>query len=105
MLGLSPIGASVLVLLIVHGCAVAWRRVLVRQGFLMVWLVFVACRRGGGAAAMGADCLLTFHLFPLAPALFEFGADGWAVSGLATLFTVFVRARGIAASLTRTAQA
>ena len=30
LLGLSPVGASVLVLLMVHGFAVRWRRVLVR---------------------------------------------------------------------------
>ena len=36
----------VLVLLVVHGFALRWRRVLVRQGFLLVWLVFLAVAAG-----------------------------------------------------------
>ena len=36
LLGLTPLGTSVLILLIAHGLAVKWRRVLVEQGFLRV---------------------------------------------------------------------
>ena len=40
-------------LLMVHGIAVRWRRVLVRQGFLVVWLAFVGIAAGARCLAMG----------------------------------------------------
>ena len=55
LLGYAPPGVGVLTLLLVHGLALRWRRLLTRQGFLMVWLAFVARRRRRGGAAMGAD--------------------------------------------------
>lgn len=94
LLGLSPVGASVLILLIVHGCAVAWRRVLVRQGFVVVWLAFVGVAAAAALLQWLLVCALTFRLFPFGPALFE-----WALSaGLyPVMATVFVRAhRGLA---------
>jgi rod shape-determining protein MreD len=91
LLGLSPVGASVLVLLIVHGCAVAWRRWLVRQGFLLVWLVFVAVAAGAALLQWALVCLLTFHFFPVAPALFQFALTAGLYPALATLFVRFHR--------------
>ena len=79
LLGLAPLGASVLVLLVVHGLAVQWRRVLAEQGFLLVWLVFVA----GWAICS----LLTLRLLPGAPVLFQFGLAAGLYPLLATLFT------------------
>lgn len=94
LLGLSPVGASVLVLLIVHGCAVAWRRFLVRQGFLMVWLAFVGVAAGAALLQWALVCALTFRLFPPAPALFQFALSAGLYPILAT---IFVRAhRGLA---------
>ncbi len=83
-----------LVLLVVHGLAVRWRRVLVRQGFLLVWLAFVAVAAGAALLEWGLVCALTFRLFSPAPALFQ-----WALSaGLyPVLATLFIRAhRGLA---------
>lgn len=49
LLGLAPVGVSVLILLVVHGFALKWRRVLARQGFLLVWLAFVGMAAGAAA--------------------------------------------------------
>jgi rod shape-determining protein MreD len=87
LLGLSPIGVSVLVLLIVHGLAVRWRRVLVRQGFVLVWLAFVGVAAGASVLQWGLTCALTMRLFPPAPALFEWALTAGLYPLLATLFT------------------
>ena len=86
LLALAPIGASVLVLLIVHGCAVTWRRSLVRQGFLMVWLTFCVVAAGAAALQWALVCALTFHLYPPAPALFQFALSAGLYPVLAMLF-------------------
>lgn len=86
LLGLAPVGASVLVLLLVHGCAVTWRRTLTRQGFLMVWLVFVAVAAGAAALQWGLTCALTFRVFPPGPALFQFALSAGLYPLLAVLF-------------------
>jgi len=49
LLGQMPLGVSVVVLLAAHGLALRVRRVLPRQGFLVVWLVFVAVAAGASA--------------------------------------------------------
>ncbi len=87
LLGLTPIGVSVLVLLIVHGLAVRWRRVLVRQGFLLVWLAFVAVAAGAAFLQWALVCALTFRLFPFTPALFQFALTAGLYPVLAALFT------------------
>jgi rod shape-determining protein MreD len=91
LLGLSPVGASVLVLLLVHGCAVAWRRVLVRQGFLIVWIAFLGVAAGAALLQWALVCLLTFRLFPLAPALFQFALTAGLYPIMATIFVRFHR--------------
>ncbi len=87
LLGLSPIGASVLVLLIVHGFAVRWRRVLVRQGFLIVWLAFVGVAAGAALLQWALVCALTVRLFSPSPALFQFALTCGLYPVLAMLFT------------------
>ncbi len=86
LLGLSPVGASVLVLLVVHGFAVRWRRVLVRQGFLLVWLAFVGVAAGAALLQWVLVCALTLHLFSPAPALFQFALTAGIYPVLATMF-------------------
>ena len=94
LLGLTPPGVSVLVLLVTHGLAVRWRRVLVAQGFLMVWLVFIAVAAGAAALGWALTSLLTFRLVPTAAALFQFGLTAGLYPLLAVLF---IRAhRGLA---------
>ncbi len=87
LLGLEPPGISVLVLLVVHGLAVRWR-VLAVQGFLMVWLAFVAVAAGAALMGWALNCLLTFRLLPLQAALFQFGLTAGLYPALAALFTM-----------------
>jgi rod shape-determining protein MreD len=51
LLTLAPLGSGVVILLLVHGLAVHWRRFLARQSFLFVWLTF--CGFAAGAAGLG----------------------------------------------------
>ena len=87
LLGLAPLGCNVLILLVVHGLAVQWQRVLAVQGFLLVWLAFVAVAAGAAALGWAISSLLTFRLLPGAPALFQFGLAAGLYPVLATLFT------------------
>ena len=68
MLGYVPLGVDVLVLLIAHGLAVRWRRLLTRQGFVLVWISFIAVAVGAALLSWGMISLLTFTLLPLGPA-------------------------------------
>lgn len=95
LLSLAPLGATVLVLLITHGVALRLRRFLASEGFLLVWLVFVAVAGGAALLTWALTSLLTFRLLPLGPALLQFGLTAGCYPALATLFT---RAhRGLAA--------
>ena len=60
LLDFAPPGVGVISLLVAHGVAVRFRRALLRQGFLLVWLAFVAV-----ASA------LTLRLLPGGSALFQ----------------------------------
>ncbi len=71
LLGYLPLGAGPLTLLVVHGLALRWRRVLTGQGFVWVWLAFAGFAAGGAAFGWGVTALLSFRLLPLGPALFE----------------------------------
>ncbi len=94
LLGLEPLGINVLVLLIAHGLAVRWSRTLTQQGFLLVWLAFVAVAAGAAALEWLMTDLLTFRLLPGGAALFQFALTAGLYPLLATLF---IRAhRGLA---------
>lgn len=69
LLGLSPLGAGVLVLLVVQGIALRLRRFLARQSFLVVWLAFCVAAAGAALLHWGLHVLLSLQLHPLAPAL------------------------------------
>jgi rod shape-determining protein MreD len=71
LLTMSPLGIGVVTLLVAHALAVAWRRFLVRQSFLAVWLAF--CAFAAGTAAMGwlLTALLAWSLPAFAPALHQ----------------------------------
>ncbi len=71
LLGLSPVGPSVLTLLVVHGVAMRWRRVLVRQSFPVVWSAFVVLAAGAALLQWALTCALTVALLPIEPALFQ----------------------------------
>lgn len=67
----APPGIGVLILLVAHGAAMAWRRALTRQGFLRVWLAF--CGFAAAAAVLGylLSAILAWQVPPLAPALHQ----------------------------------
>jgi len=71
LLTLAPLGTGVLTLLVVHGLAVAWRRFLARQTFLVAWVFY--CGFAAGAAALGylLTALMSLSLPPVAPMLRE----------------------------------
>ncbi|HUB14677.1 MAG TPA: rod shape-determining protein MreD [Acetobacteraceae bacterium] len=70
MLDWLPFGTGVLILLLAHGLALRWRRMLGRQGFLLVWLAFTAIAGGAAVLAWIATAVLTWRLVPPGPALF-----------------------------------
>lgn len=73
LLTMAPLGTGVVTLLLVHGMAVAWRRFLVRQSFMFVWLAF--CGFSAGTALLGwlLTALLAWDLPAPAPALHQAG--------------------------------
>jgi len=66
-----PVGAGVLTLLIVHGLAQRWRRLLGRQGFAVVWLSFAIVAAGAAALEWVATAVLTWRLVPPDAMLFQ----------------------------------
>ncbi|MEJ0020928.1 MAG: rod shape-determining protein MreD [Acetobacteraceae bacterium] len=69
LIGYLPLGVGVLTLLAVHGLALRWRRMLTRQGFLTVWLVFAGFAAGAALLAWVLSVMLSFRLLPIAPAV------------------------------------
>jgi rod shape-determining protein MreD len=71
LLDFAPVGVGVLSLLILHGLALRWRRFLVRQGFVVVWVAFVGLSCGAAAFQWVLTSLLAFQLMPPGPLAFE----------------------------------
>jgi len=86
LLGYAPLGVDVLVLLLAHGLAVRWRRVLTRQVFVLVWVAFVGVAAAGAALTWGITALLTFTLLPPGPAVFQTALTAASYPILSTLF-------------------
>jgi rod shape-determining protein MreD len=87
LLGYAPPGVAVFTSLLVHGLAMRWRRTLVRQGFLLVWLVFAAVAAGAAALAWALTCALTFRLLPPVPACVQVVFAAGLYPALATWLT------------------
>jgi rod shape-determining protein MreD len=87
LLEYAPPGVTVLTLLIVHGLALRWRRVLVRQGFLLVWLSFVGVAIGAALLQWVLNCVLVFRLLPPGPAAFQALLAAGVYPALAVLLT------------------
>ncbi|HTR18070.1 MAG TPA: rod shape-determining protein MreD [Acetobacteraceae bacterium] len=87
LLGQAPPGIAVLTLLIVQGLALRWRRELARQGFVLVWMAFLAVAAGAALLEWGLTSVLSWRLFPIGPAIFEFLLAGGLYPGFATLLT------------------
>ena len=71
LLGYLPIGVGVLILLMVHGLALRWRRILTRQGFFAVWLAFAGFAMAAALLTWALTALLGFRLLPPGSALFQ----------------------------------
>lgn len=95
LLGDGPIGPEVLILLVVHGLVLHWRRMLVRQGFLLVWVAFAVLAIGAVAADWALTSLLAFTLMPVWPAVFQAAVAAGVYPALAMLLTA--AHRGVAA--------
>lgn len=87
LLGYAPTGVDVTVLLIVQAVALRWRRSLVRQGFLLVWLAFVAVAAGAALLEWAFTSLLMFRLLPPLAALFQAALAAGLYPPLAVLLT------------------
>ena len=71
LLGITPLGTSVITLLIAHGMALASRRVLLRHGFLVIWLGFVLVAGVTSVLGWALVALLSFRLLTPVPMLFQ----------------------------------
>lgn len=71
LLTLAPLGTGVVTLLVAHGLAVSWRRFLARQGFALVWLIFLGFAAGVAGAGYLLTALLNWTVPPLIPALHQ----------------------------------
>jgi rod shape-determining protein MreD len=87
LLGYAPLGVNVLTLLILHGLALRWRRVLIPLGFVPVWLAFAGLAVGAAALGWALTCVLTFRLLPPGPAGFQAVLSAALYPALSTLFT------------------
>jgi rod shape-determining protein MreD len=87
LLDYAPPGVGVFSLLLVHGLALRWRRLLVRQGFLMVWLTFAGVASGVAAVQWALTSALVFRLLPPGPGVFQAVLAGALYPALAVLLT------------------
>jgi rod shape-determining protein MreD len=69
LLTLAPLGAGVLVLLVLHAVALRFRRFLARQSFLAVWLAFCVAAAGAAGLHWALQTILALRLPPGAPAM------------------------------------
>jgi len=72
-LSFAALGTGVLTLLILHGVALRARDFLVRQSFLLAWVMFSALAAGVVALGWCLQAMLSLQLPPLAPGLHQFG--------------------------------
>lgn len=86
LLAYLPLGVGVLILLVVHGLALRWRRVLATQGFLPVWLVFAGFAAGAAVLAWVLTMLLSLRMLSISPALFQAVLTAALYPALAVLF-------------------
>jgi rod shape-determining protein MreD len=86
LLGYLPIGVGVLTLLIVHGLALRWRRMLTSQGFIAVWLAFGGFAAGAAMIDWVLTAVISFRLLPLGPAVFQAVLTTALYPALAILF-------------------
>ena len=87
LLSFSPPGLAILTLLIVHAIGLGWRHGLARQGFLLVWLVFMLVAAAAIVLDWALTCAFSLRLLPLQPACFELALAAGLYPLLSALFT------------------
>ena len=87
LLSFSPPGIAILTLLIVHIVGLGWRHGLARQGFLVVWMVFVLVAGAAILLDWSLICGFSLRLLPVQPALFELALAAGLYPLLSALFT------------------
>jgi rod shape-determining protein MreD len=73
LLGYAPPGITIVILLVVHGIGLAGRYGLAKQGFLLVWLVFLLVAAGATLLDWTLRSGFSLRVLPLQPALFQLG--------------------------------
>ena len=87
LLSFSPPGVAILTLLIVHAVGLGWRHGLARQGFLVVWLLFLLVAAGAVALDWVLACAFALRLLPPQPACLELALAAGLYPLLSALFT------------------
>ncbi len=86
LLAYLPVGVGVLTLLVTHGLVLRWRPLLTRQGFRVLWLVFIGFATGAATLCWALTALLSLRVLPLGPALFQTLLSAASYPALAMLF-------------------
>lgn len=86
LLAAAPLGLNPLLLLLLHAAVLTQRRILVRQGFPLIWLVFALL--AGGVLTLGwvLRALFAFRLLPMEAALYEYALTVVLYPALSWLF-------------------
>lgn len=87
LLSFAPPGIAILTLLVVHAIGLGGRHGLARQGFLVVWLVFLLVAAGAILFDWALLCAFTLRLLPPGPAAFELALAAGLYPLLSALFT------------------
>ena len=96
MLALAPLGVGILALLVAHGLALRLRDFLVRQSFLVVWMMFCAFAAGTALLCWLLTALLNLQIPPVVPGLHQAALCAGVYPLLAWLLTRAHRAMQVA---------
>lgn len=87
LLGYAPLGVDVGILLLVHGVALRWRRFLVRQGFLVVWVGFIVVAVVAAVLQWALTSALLLRLLPPVEMVFQAALAAGLYPALAVLLS------------------
>ena len=87
LLGFAPVGSGVLTLLVVAGLVTRWRRFLVKQSFLAVWLAYCGVALGAAALEWVLRVVLGWRMAPVAPGFYQVMMSAGLYPGLAWMMS------------------
>lgn len=96
LLALAPLGVGVLALLVAHGVTLRMRDLLVRQSFLVVWMVFCAFSAGTAMLCWLLTALLNLQVPPMIPGVHQAAVCAGIYPVLAWIMTRAHRAMQVA---------